>query len=69
MSSHEERTEQHIQRVEAAGERLQRIGKRLTALVTVPIVAFVLFGWVGLAIGVAVGLVVWAAMRPSGDTG
>lgn len=50
-------------RAEQFGARLQHAGKRMTIAFTIPILGLVVGGWVGLAIGVVLAILIY----PSGD--
>lgn len=53
-------------RVEKAGESMQRFGKILTLAITLPFVGWLLFGIVGLVVGVLIALALWPT-KPSGS--
>lgn len=44
------------------GERMQRLGCGLTLAVTIPIIGLIIFGTLGLIVGVVVGLLFGAGM-------
>lgn len=45
------------ERIEEAGEKMQRAGCAMTLVLTVPIVGFFVFGWFGLIVGLAIAAV------------
>jgi hypothetical protein len=51
------------ERLDEAGRNMQKVGGKLTLALTVPIAGLVLFGWVGLAIGILIPIVVFTLKK------
>ena len=54
-----ERTE----KMKNVGNKINRIGKKLTVLITLPVIGFVFFGIVGLVVALIIGAIVIAGMN------
>lgn len=50
------------ERVQAAGKKVQQVGCALTLLITLPIVGFAIFSWIGGIVGGVLGLLVFVGM-------
>ena len=51
------------QRLEDAGHAMQRLGWSLTWSLTAPIVGFAVYGWIGLAVGLLLGMAILGVGR------
>ena len=49
-------------RVQTAGKAVQRAGTKLTLLVTLPVLGFVFFGFLGLVVALVLAILLGAAM-------
>ncbi len=54
------------EKVQAAGKKVQQVGCALTLLITLPIVGFAIFSWIGGIIGGVIGILIFAAMFAKG---
>lgn len=53
-------------KVQSAGKRVQQVGCALTLLITLPIVGFAIFSWIGGIVGGVIGILIFAAMFAKG---
>ncbi len=53
------------QRLDQAGRKMQKAGGILTLAITVPVAGLLLFGWLGLIVGVLIPVAVFTAKRRS----
>ena len=50
------------EKVQSAGKKVQQVGCALTLLITLPIVGFAIFSWIGGIVGGVLGLLVFVGM-------
>lgn len=60
--SEKEKAEEIAQKFRDVGKKTQQIGCALTLLITLPILGFAFFSWIGGIIGGLIGVVLFAAM-------
>lgn len=62
----EMRAEEFAQKFRDVGKKTQQIGCALTLLITLPVLGFAFFSWIGGIVGGVIGILIFAAMFAKG---